>query len=106
MQPSESLYDQKPEELPTTTPTSPSIKNNLLSGSSSTSRFEYMENVQSSYSNSGGGGAHLVRHASLPGSSNFFADFGMDNEFPKKYGLNSNSSIVHVSHILASFTLV
>jgi len=93
MQSCESLYEQKPEE-PAPVVTS-AANNNRLSGSSSTSRFEYIEHDQSSDLNSKGK-AHLVRHVSLPESSSFFADFGMDNGFPKEFG--SNSSKQKVSH--------
>ncbi|QCD90775.1 ADP-ribosylation factor GTPase-activating protein 2/3 [Vigna unguiculata] len=76
----ESLYEQKPEEPPT------AAKKHTLSGSSSTSRFEYVENDQSFDLNSKAK-ARLVRHVSLPESSSVFADFVMDNGSPK-----SNSS--------------
>ncbi|KAK7366934.1 hypothetical protein VNO80_08937 [Phaseolus coccineus] len=83
----ESLYEQKPEEPPTLVTSTPN--KNTLSGSSSTSRFDYIENDQSSDLNSKGKG-HLVRHASLPESSSFFADFEMDCGFPKEFGSNSS----------------
>lgn len=90
MQPSESLYEQKPEEAPA--PVSSSINNNLPSGPPPTSRFEYTEDVQTSELNSGG-------HVSAPKSSNFFSDFGMGSSgFPKKSGLGSSK--VQVSLIL------
>ncbi|XP_061369120.1 probable ADP-ribosylation factor GTPase-activating protein AGD8 isoform X2 [Gastrolobium bilobum] len=82
----ESLYEQKPEEPPA--PVSSSTKNNLPVGPSLTSRFEYVENVQSSESNSGG--SHILNHVAPPKSSSFFADFGMDNGFPKKSGSSSS----------------
>ncbi|KAF7829224.1 putative ADP-ribosylation factor GTPase-activating protein AGD8 [Senna tora] len=88
--PSESLYEQKPEEAPA--PVSSSASNTLAAGPPLTSRFEYLENVQSSETNSGG--AHVVSHVSPPKSSSFFADFGMDSGFPKRSG--SNSSKVQV----------
>jgi len=93
MQSCESLYEQKPEEPPTFVTSAP--KNSTLSGSSSTSRFDYIENDQSSDLKSKGKG-HLVRHASLPESSSFFADFEMDSAFPKEFA--SNSSKEKVSH--------
>jgi len=92
MQPSESLYEQKPEEAPAPVPSS---TNNMPSGPSPTSRFEYVENVQSSELNSGG--SHVMSHVSPPKSSSFFADFGMDGGFPKKSG--PSSSKVQVSHL-------
>ncbi|XP_020218111.1 probable ADP-ribosylation factor GTPase-activating protein AGD8 isoform X2 [Cajanus cajan] len=85
---SESLYEQKPEEAPSLVTSS--TNNDLLSAPSPTSRFEYMENVQSSPLNSSCGGKRLLRHASLPESSSFFADFGMDNDVPNKFGSNSS----------------
>ncbi|KAI9111398.1 hypothetical protein K1719_017088 [Acacia pycnantha] len=88
--PSESLYEQKPEEPPA--PVSSSSNSNLLAGPPPASRFEYADDVQSSESNSGG--SHLISHVTPPKSSSFFADFGMDSGFPKKYG--SNSSKVQV----------
>ncbi|KAF7809495.1 putative ADP-ribosylation factor GTPase-activating protein AGD8 [Senna tora] len=81
--PSESLYEQKPEEPPV--PVSSSTTSTLLAGPSLTSRFEYVDNVQSSELNSGG--AH-ISHVSPPKSSSFFADFGMDSGYPKKYESN------------------
>ncbi|KAH1053319.1 hypothetical protein GLYMA_08G271700v4 [Glycine max] len=83
--PSESLYEQKPEEPPA--PVSSST-NNMPAGPSPTSRFEYVENVQSSELNTGG--SHLLSHVSPPKSSSFFADFGMDSGFPKKSGPSSS----------------
>ncbi|XP_028754619.1 probable ADP-ribosylation factor GTPase-activating protein AGD8 [Neltuma alba] len=88
--PSESLYEQKPEEPPA--PVSSSANSSLLAGPPLTSRFEYADDVEPSESNSGG--SHLISHVAPPKSSSFFADFGMDSGFPKKYG--SNSSKVQV----------
>lgn len=88
--PSESLYEQKPEDPPA--PVSSSTNSSLLAGPPLTSRFEYADDVQSSDSNSGG--SHLISHVAPPKSSSFFADFGMDSGFPKNYG--SNSSKVQV----------
>ncbi|CAL0330838.1 unnamed protein product [Lupinus luteus] len=85
--PSESLYDQKPEEAPSPVVTS-STNNNLSDGPSLTSRFEYVENVQSSEFNSGGSNA--IGHVSAPKSTSFFSDFGMDSSFPKKSGPSSS----------------
>ncbi|KAI4314479.1 hypothetical protein L6164_027382 [Bauhinia variegata] len=89
--PSESLYDQKPQEPPPA-PVSSSTNNNLTAGPSFPSRFEYVENVQSSELNSGG--AQVISHVTPPKSSSFFAEFGMDSGFPRKYA--SNSSKVQV----------
>uniref|UniRef100_A0A2P2LQ95 Arf gtpase-activating protein n=1 Tax=Rhizophora mucronata TaxID=61149 RepID=A0A2P2LQ95_RHIMU len=88
--PSETLYDQKPEEpaLPVPSSTNDTPK----SGTSFTSRFEYVDNVQSTDLISGV--PQLISHVSPPKSSSFFADFGMDGGFPRKGG--SNSSKVQV----------
>ncbi|XP_027346091.1 probable ADP-ribosylation factor GTPase-activating protein AGD8 [Abrus precatorius] len=83
--PSESLYEQKPEEPPAPVSSSTS---NLSAGPSLTSRFEYVENVQSSELNSGG--SHVISHVTPPKSSSFFADFGMDGGFSKKSGPSSS----------------
>ncbi|KRH75608.1 hypothetical protein GLYMA_01G096300v4 [Glycine max] len=83
--PSESLYEQKPEEPPAPVPSS---TNSMPAGPSPTSRFEYVENVQSSDLNTGG--SHVLSHVSPPKSSSFFADFGMDGGFPKKSGPSSS----------------
>ncbi|KAE9613303.1 putative Arf GTPase activating protein [Lupinus albus] len=80
--PSESLYEQKPEEPPA--PVSSSANKNLPTGPSQPSRFGYVENVQSSDLNSRAGDTDVHGHVSLPKSSSFFADFGMDSGFPKK----------------------
>jgi len=94
MQPSESLYEQKPEELPAPVSSSTITKNNLPSGPPLTSRFEYTEDVQSSELNSGG--SNVTGHVSVPkSSSSFFSDFGMDSGFQKKSG--PSSSKVQVS---------
>ncbi|CAL0314149.1 unnamed protein product [Lupinus luteus] len=86
--PSESLYDQKPEELPA--PVSSSANDNLPTGPSPPSRFGYVENVQSSDLTSVDGDKNVLGHVSIPKSSSFFADFGMDSGFPKKTVLNSS----------------
>ncbi|CAN0842953.1 Probable ADP-ribosylation factor GTPase-activating protein AGD8 [Linum grandiflorum] len=88
--PNESLYDQKPEELPLPIPSSSA--SNLKTGASLASRFEYVDSVQSAEAVSGG--QRIISHASAPKSSNFFEDFGMDSGFQKKG--NSSSSRVQV----------
>ncbi|KAJ7953456.1 ADP-ribosylation factor GTPase-activating protein [Quillaja saponaria] len=97
--PKETLYDQKPEEP--VIPVSTSTNNTPPAGLSLTSRFEYVDNVQSTEMDSGG--AHVVSHVSAPKSSSFFADFGMDSGFPKKSG--SNSSKVQGSTSISSSDL-
>lgn len=78
--PSESLYDQKPEE-PVVSVVS-STSNTSSVGPSFTSRFEYVENVQSTEMSSGG--PQVLSHVAPPKSSSFFADYGMDNGYQKK----------------------
>lgn len=78
--PSESLYDQKPEE-PVVSVVS-STSNTSSVGPSFTSRFEYVENVQST--EMGSGGPQVLSHVAPPKSSSFFADYGMDNGYQKK----------------------
>ncbi|CAI0418591.1 unnamed protein product [Linum tenue] len=91
VKPNESLYDQKPEELPLPVPLSST--GNPKSGASLASRFEYVDNVQPV--DVVPGGQRVISHVSAPKSSNFFADFGMDSGYQKKG--NSSSSRVQVS---------
>ncbi|GER34670.1 Arf gtpase-activating protein [Striga asiatica] len=80
--PSESLYDQKPEDLPLqVSPANSSLSSTAAVGSSFTSRFEYTDNDQPTEMSSGGSRAS---HVVPPKSSNFFAEYGMDSGFPKK----------------------
>ncbi|OVA02944.1 Arf GTPase activating protein [Macleaya cordata] len=88
--PSESLYDQKPEEPAPVVTTSASAT--TTSGSYFPSRFEYVENVQSAEISSGG--RQVSGHVSPPKSSSFFAEFGMDSGFQKK--ATSSSSKVQI----------
>ncbi|XWS49562.1 hypothetical protein CRYUN_Cryun12cG0013700 [Craigia yunnanensis] len=88
--PSENLYDQKPEEP--VVPVASSTNSTAPVGSSFPSRFEYVENVQSTELNSDG--PKVLNHVAPPKSSSFFADFGMDNGFQKKS--SSNSSKVQI----------
>ncbi|KAL8539124.1 hypothetical protein ACS0TY_000929 [Phlomoides rotata] len=91
--PSESLYDQKPEEPPVkVSPASSTTSSTPAVGSLFTSRFEYSENGQSTEISSGG--ARIVNHVTAPKSSNFFAEYGMESGFSKKS--SSNSSKVQV----------
>ncbi|XP_058085774.1 probable ADP-ribosylation factor GTPase-activating protein AGD8 [Magnolia sinica] len=92
--PNESLYDQKPEEpAPAITSTSNAT---TIPNSSSPSRFEYVENVQSAETNSGG--AQVIGHVLPPKSSSFFADFGMDSGFPKKASSSSSKTQIQESN--------
>ncbi|XP_023007586.1 probable ADP-ribosylation factor GTPase-activating protein AGD8 [Cucurbita maxima] len=88
---SENLYDQKPEEPTVPVSSSTAIKT-PATGSSVASRFEYVENVQSSDVNSSG--SHVVSHVAPPKATGFFAEFGMDGGFPKK--ASSSSSKVQI----------
>ncbi|XVE65300.1 hypothetical protein DITRI_Ditri07aG0169700 [Diplodiscus trichospermus] len=88
--PSENLYDQKPEEP--VVPVASSTNNAAPIGSTFPSRFEYVENVQSTELNSDG--PQVLSHVAPPKSSSFFAEFGMDSGFPKKS--SSNSSKVQI----------
>ncbi|KAE8722205.1 putative ADP-ribosylation factor GTPase-activating protein AGD8 [Hibiscus syriacus] len=88
--PSENLYEQKPEEP--VAPVASSTNDIAPLGSSFPSRFEYVENVQSTDSNHGG--PQVLNHVAPPKSSSFFAEFGMDSGFQKKS--SSNSSKVQI----------
>lgn len=87
--PNESLYDQKPEEAPAKV--SAPKSSTALVGPSFPSRFEYVDNIQAT--EKGTGGNQVNGHVSLPTSSSFFSDYGMDNGFQKK---TSSSSKVQV----------
>lgn len=87
--PNESLYDQKPEEAPAKVSTPKS--STPLVGPSFPSRFEYVDNIQAA--EKGTGGNQVNGHVTLPTSSSFFSDYGMDNGFQKK---TSSSSKVQV----------
>ncbi|KAK1324658.1 putative ADP-ribosylation factor GTPase-activating protein AGD8 [Acorus calamus] len=87
--PSESLYDQKPEEP---TPAITSSSNATIHSPSLPSRFQYVETTQTMDTNAGS--TQKIGHVSPPKSSSFFADFGMDSGFHKKP--NSNSSKVQI----------
>ncbi|XP_057511160.1 probable ADP-ribosylation factor GTPase-activating protein AGD8 [Actinidia eriantha] len=84
--PSENLYDQKPEEPPIKASTS--TNSTPATGSSFTSRFEYVDNIQAAPMSSGG--THVINHVVPPKSSSFFTEFGMDSGFPKKTATNSS----------------
>lgn len=97
MQPSESLYDQKPEEKPVQVSTPTNIA--PTASSAFTSRFEYVDNVEAAPMSSGG--THVINHVAPPKASSFFAEFGMDSGFPKKTGFNSSK--VQVCYMFANF---
>ncbi|XP_042050816.1 probable ADP-ribosylation factor GTPase-activating protein AGD9 isoform X1 [Salvia splendens] len=86
--PSESLYEQKPDEPPVQVSSAKSsTRSTPAVGASFTSRFEYTENGEPTEMSSGG--TRIINHVSAPKSSNFFAEYGMDSGFPKKSGSNS-----------------
>ncbi|GMH29795.1 hypothetical protein Nepgr_031638 [Nepenthes gracilis] len=87
--PNEDLYDQKPEE-PSAPITAASNKSTTIV-SSLPSRFEYVENIQSTKNS---GEQVTVSHVAPPKASSFFAEFGMESGFQKKG--NSNSSKVQI----------
>jgi ADP-ribosylation factor GTPase-activating protein 2/3 len=78
----ESLYDQKPEEPKPVLPTLTSTTTAAAKSGPSHSRFEYVENEQSTDSKTGG--AKMTGHVAAPKTSNFFQEYGMDNGFQRK----------------------
>ncbi|TYI11757.1 hypothetical protein ES332_A09G229400v1 [Gossypium tomentosum] len=88
---SENLYDQKPEEP--VVPVSSSSINTAPIASPFPSRFEYVENAQSTKLNSDG--PQVLGHVAPPKSSSFFAEFEMDNGFQKKSSSNSSEVQIH-----------
>ena len=99
MQPSENLYDQKPEEPPIQASTS--TNSTSAAGSSFASRFKYVDNIQAAPMSSAG--RHVINHVVPPKSSNFFTEFGMDSGFPEKTA--TNSSKIQVSYAIYDFVL-
>ncbi|MBA0795072.1 hypothetical protein Gohar_019347, partial [Gossypium harknessii] len=99
IRPSENLYDQKPEErvVPVASPTN----NTAPVSSTFPSRFEYVDNDQSSESSSGG--PQILSHVAPPKSSSFFAEFGMDSGFQKKS--SSNTSKVQVRNMTKNLNI-
>ncbi|GAB2286628.1 GTPase-activating protein 8 [Dionaea muscipula] len=90
--PNENLYDQKPEE-PSVAVLTPS-NNTTTIFPSFPSRFEYVENNQSTEKNSGA--PQVISHVAPPSSSSFFAEFGMESGL-KKMGSSSSSKIQMVT---------
>ncbi|GLU05412.1 hypothetical protein SLE2022_225140 [Rubroshorea leprosula] len=86
--PNENLYDQKPEEPALPVPSAPN--NSSPGGPSFTSRFEYVENVQTQELSSGD--PQVLSHVAPPKSSSFFAEFGMESSFQKKTSSNSSKA--------------
>ncbi|VVB12662.1 unnamed protein product [Arabis nemorensis] len=94
----DNLYEQKPEEVAPVIPAVSSTNNGgskSSAGSSYPSRFEYNDDFQSGGQSSGG--TQVLSHVAPPKSSSFFADFGMDNSFPKKSSSNSSKAQVEES---------
>lgn len=91
--PSESLYEQKPEEP---APALPSVAESTTARSKPhTSRFEYVENVPSAGSSSVENQA--FGHVAPPKSSNFFGEYGMDSAYHKKSTSGSSKMQVEES---------
>ncbi|KAG8382487.1 hypothetical protein BUALT_Bualt05G0082400 [Buddleja alternifolia] len=91
--PSESLYDQKPEEPTVQVPcVNSSNSTNPTVGSLFTSRFEYTDTAQPTEMSSGD--TRVLGRALPPKSSDFFAEYGMESGFPKKSSLNSSKAQV------------
>ncbi|KAG8638016.1 probable ADP-ribosylation factor GTPase-activating protein AGD8 [Manihot esculenta] len=99
--PSENLYDQKPEEPALLVPPSTNTTN-PKAGTSFTSRFEYVDNVQSTELISGG--PQVINHVSPPKSSSFFAEFGMDSGFQRKSSSNSSKQIQETDEARKKFS--
>ncbi|KFK28474.1 hypothetical protein AALP_AA7G000900 [Arabis alpina] len=95
----DNLYEQKPEEvvpvIPAVTSTNNGGSKTSAGSSSYASRFEYNDDFQSGGQSSGG--TQTLSHVAPPKSSSFFADFGMDNSFPKKSSSNSSKAQVEES---------
>ncbi|KAL5724372.1 GTPase-activating protein 8 [Ranunculus cassubicifolius] len=87
----ENLYDQKPEEPAPVVSTSVDTTTTSGSYTGSTSRFDYVESIQTT---GNGSRAPPGGHVAPPKSSSFFEDFGMDSGFQKKS--SSTSSKVQV----------
>lgn len=104
MQPTENLYEQKPEEVAPVIPAASSVTNggSKSSGGSSSfsSRFEYNDDSQSQGQSVGG--TQVLNHVAPPKSSSFFSDFGMDSSFPKKPSSNSSKARVKQPFVLTS----
>ncbi|KZV37272.1 arf gtpase-activating protein [Dorcoceras hygrometricum] len=91
--PSDSLYEQKPEEpLDLISSAASSNGSTPMVGSSFASRFEFIDSDQPT--DIGSRGARVINHVLPPKSSNFFAEYGMESGLPKKG--TSNSSKVPV----------
>jgi ADP-ribosylation factor GTPase-activating protein 2/3 len=92
LQPSESLYDQKPEEPKPAAPVM--TTSTTKSGPSLHSRFEYVENEPAVDSRNGG--TQMTGHVAPPKSSNFFQEYGMDNGFQKKTSTAATKTQVNI----------
>lgn len=81
--PSDSLYEQKPEEPPMLISSAASSNSSTpIVGSSFASRFEFTDSDQ--LTDVGSGSARVINHVTPPKSSNFFAEYGMESGLPKK----------------------
>ncbi|KAL1805404.1 hypothetical protein ACET3Z_028472 [Daucus carota] len=97
--PSESLYDQKPEEVPVQVSTS--TNSNPTAASSYASRFEYTDNVPATDTDSAG--TNVTGHVAPPKSPGFFLDFGMDS-FQKKDSSSSKPQIQETDEARKKFS--
>lgn len=99
MQPSENLYDQKPEELPVQVSSANTSSNTAPAlGGSFASRFEYTDNAQPTEMSSGG--SRIISHVTPPKSSNFFAEYGMESGFSKKSSSQSSKAPVRINSLV------
>ncbi|PKA60024.1 putative ADP-ribosylation factor GTPase-activating protein AGD8 [Apostasia shenzhenica] len=85
--PNESLYEQKPEEP---SPAVSFVVSATNANGSSFSRFEYVESTPAAEASSGS--LPVTVHVAPPKSSNFFAEFGMDNGVPKTSTFSSSKT--------------
>lgn len=81
--PSDSLYEQKPEEPPMLISYAASSNSSTpIVGTSFASRFEFTDSDQPT--DVGSGSTRVINHVTPPKSSNFFAEYGMESGLPKK----------------------
>lgn len=100
-QPSENLYEQKPEEPPpVVVPSSAKSIESTPRAVTLSSRFEYSDNFPSNEASYGG--LRVTGHVAPPPSSNFFSDFDMDGGgFTRKASYNPPK--INVSKFVTCF---
>jgi ADP-ribosylation factor GTPase-activating protein 2/3 len=86
------LYDQKPEEPKPALPTLTKTTTAAAKSGPSHSRFEYVENEQSTDSKTGG--SNRTGHVAAPKTSDFFQEYGMDNGFQRKTNMVASKAQV------------